>query len=370
MHEHNDLYRRYKADRKREQDSAHGTSDRRATDEEFTDFSSDEISMLYRQYRQQRDPDFEDSIAMVMQVAREKIETETAVRGIVAAAVLPAVAANELTETASPQTGLIRTVLTAPGRAFDSVKASMAGAGSRKWIHIAVPVAAAAVIAVGVFGYLTPDRNLSLQADSFDLAFVDADDNARAETVSGFLSRSAATSLGFTGVFNDEVKAFYLGVHSVDLQVAVLAKKQALIESAATQLNGLLAEGAEVTAQLDSMVINSDVSPVDTFPVLKSLQESQGSLQPWYDWGRDVQSVHYSSQLALDKGVTEPLMESIEGFAEQFQQLDETELSDPEIRIAGEINSLLGQSDFTPDQLRSVRDSAKDIIALRRQSAQ
>lgn len=367
MLEHNDLYKRYKTDRKREPSDSYRRS---SSDNEPV--ATDEISMLYRQYRQHREPDFEDSIAMVMKVAREKIETENAVKDIVSAATISSGVADEAVANQSSQTGLLTSILTAPGRALDSVKSALTESGSMKWANVAVPVVAATVIAIGVFGYIGTDRNGMLeQGGSFDLAFIDSSDLSRAATVSEYMSGSDATSLGFTGVVNDKVRAFYVGVHSVDLQVAVLAKKQGLIGNVTDRLQGLLVEGQniEVKNGLISLAGNADASAGDTLPVLKGLQESQGTFQPWYDWGRSVQSVHYSAQLALDKGITGPLEASIEDFTEQFQQLGEAGLSEPEIAISREIISLVGQSDFKADQLRSARNGARDVIALRRQSA-
>jgi len=240
----NELYRHYKKSRK--QDSQ-GANPELQSNRETGIASADEVESLYQAFRQNRDPDFENAIARVMQVAREKIEAEKAINNIMESAdVQVAISSDPVVS----KPGAFKKLLHLPSRVLDSIATLFSNAGSPYWIRYIIPAVAIMVIVAGVLSY----EGLSPDTSDFDLAFVDTGSSTAhtkgvsdssvevAVALSQYVDTAAGTHLGFSGGPSNENRAFLLGAASVDLQIATLAEKKTLIEQSIVQLSQLISQ--------------------------------------------------------------------------------------------------------------------------------
>jgi len=368
MSELSDLYRRYRISRKRDSKDT-STAD---------DSALDEVDALYRQYRRDRDPDFEKSISRVMHVAREKIDTENAAAKILDKAnelsVTPLqtdTSPTDLYQKESGRSGLFTTLFNAPRQLVDALGGLVKTATTNRWTKIALPACAVAVVAVSTIGYIETRQD----NHGYDLAFLksDAIQNSSAgsleiaDTLSGYIDASPVVSLGFTNVQDEAHRAFQLGRNSIDLQVATLAEKGALVDLSNRRLSDLLIAGRDATIidGLTDLRENPEADYRSTTELLSAVSSSVETSKRWFEWGRDTQSVFYSSQLALDSGTVEPMRKSLKEFENRFQLIGESDFSAPEVSAVRKILSLVNQPEYTTGNYRVIRDSARDLIALR-----
>ena len=365
MNEIDNLYRHFKAGRK---------SDRRETIPRDS-APPDEVDSLYQQYQQNREPDFDKSIALVMSVAKAEVEADRSV-----AKVMNQVndRSNAVTQDKQQPEGFFKTLFKTPGRIVNTVdlwlKHSNMTQGNRvvQIARVALPAIAVAAIAIGVFNYSGTNQTTS----GFDLVFAEPVGNSQSEIeavkvssmLSGYIDGvSPTTSLAFSGQQNEALRAFTIGTNSIDLQIASLAKEKALVDQSSSRIAELLSDNSDedILNGLSRLRIMPAVDYTTASDLMAAVMATMGDSEMWFVWGRSIQSVQYTSQLALDGGPVEPMKRSILDLEKRYGEMGETHLTPAEKIVAGKIAALSAQSDFTAEQYRLLRDSARDLKALR-----
>jgi len=346
MKESDELYRRYK----RARTNSSGDVDKSKVENiaSADTLGLDEVEKLYQTYRHERTPDFENSIALVMKVAKEKIESERAVRNVLN--FTADTRGNSLKETVTtPQKPA--TVYDAPGEMVSALANWFVDTFSRKWIGAGAFALVLVAVTAGIVGHFSSVSNL----ENYDLAVVKIENSNRttptsnydleriSKTISDYLDSSTTSSLGFSSLSNDDRRAFHLGVATVDLQFASLAQNQ-----------------------LKSANFGGDHEYEGTINLVSDIATSIKPKELSFQWGRDTQQVFYAAQLALDTENYLPLTHSLDSFGSRIQNIDMSIYSEAEITVTGKITDYFEKTEFSIEDLRIIRDSARDLKTLRR----
>jgi len=369
MTDNNELYRCYKKSRKNDVDNRNR---HQQSNLELEISTTSEVDKLYQAFRQNREPDFENSIAHLVQLAKENDETEIAIQKILdSAEVQAALSSGQV----ASKSGALKFLLQLPSRIIGATAALLSKLVSVNWPQVVLPVIAVIAISAGIVTYMSPSRN----ANDFDLAFVTPDGSTQftqdkdydpaqvAIALSQYADATANTSLSFSGGSSVDDRAFLLGVSSIDLQIASMADKRPLMSQSIDQMSEFLSHEKDKPAKvkLQALLGDSKSSYPETKKIIKEVAELQGSSVNWFGFGRDVQMVYYSSQLALEEGVYGPLTASMTVFVNQFKKMNKSDFTKPELDASTKIFSLNDKENFAIDELRILRDSARDIKAMR-----
>jgi len=369
MSKTDELYQLYRRNRKR--DSLESESIESAKPTEAVD-------TLYQTYRRERTPDFEDSIARVMQVAREKKEAEAAVYQIVDSAT-----ANQVERTTAPINDKTSAASQAAKNVFEAPSAGVSWLSNwlKKPFTQKLPVVGAAALAMLIITAGIVNTLLSpLNPQSYDLAgiTVDSGNNATATAtydiatvatrVSQYIEAPAATSLGFAGKTHDSATAFYLGVNTVDLQYAALAKNALQLKQSTVQIAKTLLQDQDKNLISSLNTLSGNTEYAATRALVGQIAQAVKPNTVSFEWGRDTQQVYYASQLALDTDNAIPLIASINAFNTRARDMDMTQYSKPEVTAVARITAFVDRTTLSLDELRTIRDAARDLKALRRQA--